>query len=314
MELFGLTRRTLTTICFPLNEKGTFDSHILNAVSKMTQIHLSIRGSIRNMCAFKVVYQQIQNMLKDSVFVFRQCYGKNDFVISIETDGEGFSTLLRYYLNPKEFSAGQSEPTVNDACWEIHTDFEKAYDPGAEENYANQKAPTNVVMKPFCDFIGLKDDIIDFPWFHSMMELYSTHSNIDRNPVLHGPSYMVYKGLNIVNAYLKGVVNGVTKEKVKQLLYTSRTGILRYIRSWDQLTEQIIRNDDVLLSGRCNSHTIHFSLPESALEFYHAFLRNIVDYLITRKELSIDTAKVEQLKKSFRFVLCDQNTYADYLK
>lgn len=41
---------------------------------------------------------------------------------------------------------------------------------------------------------------------------------------------------------------------------------------------------------------------------------HIVDYLITRKELSIDTAKVEQLKKSFRFVLCDQNTYADYLK
>lgn len=311
LEQMGVARKTLTTVSFPMNEKGEIRQEVydrLNSIEPQKNgMSVSIRGSIRDMAGFLNVRGMLEDILQDSCCY--QNFGKNDFTIEAAVSWKTIGKLLKLYTNKHD--------GISDACWEIHTDLRKnepdlAKILGEKKDYKDPKLPTSVLFNEYKKFLRncKKYNLDQYPWCHAMEELLGTHSNIDRNPVLHGPSYLVYKSLRIANAYFAGEVTDFKDRKlVDSLLIESRDNLLRFVRNWDQLTEQIIRNDDVILSGRENSHTIHISLPESVLDFYHAFLRKVVAFLVQcddvagRKpeDFEYDFLLSPDMSKRFRF-------------
>lgn len=278
IEQQGIARRTLTTVSFPMNAQGLIREDAfttLRAPQLNTEgISVSIRGSVRDMEKFKLVYDMLKKVLGEQKY-FENC-GRNDFTITADVTWGSIADLLEIYT--------RQHKEISDACWEIHTDLQlPSHDGWKQQTYRASATPTDILSGEYKKFLQYRElyHLDKYPWCHAMVELLGTHSNIDHNPVLHGPSYLIYKSLKIANAYFAGQVEDFTNRKiVDSLLIESRDSLLRFIRNWDQLTEQIIRNDDVMLSGRSNSHTIHISLPENALDFYHAFLRKVVDFLV----------------------------------
>lgn len=272
--LNGTARKTLTTISFPM-QQGEIQEETLSALKSMgktSDISLSIRGAIRSASDFQPVRESLQNIL--CVANGYQNFGVNDFTIEADVNGEVIAKLLDLYTK------GHDE--ISACCWEIHTDLKTKYiDP--PEFSGDPTFPSSILYKEYEKFLDNCEryHLDQYPWCLSLRELLATNSNIDRNPVLHGPSYLVYYTLRIINAYLSSSVTDFSSpERIKALLLSSEKKLLRFVRGWDQLTEQIIRNDDVILGGRNNSHTIHISLPESALDFYHAFLRRGIELLV----------------------------------
>lgn len=216
-----------------------------------------------------------------------QSLGKSDFSITAKINYANLANLLELYRTHHR--------ELYDACWEFLTDV-KTNPPGTTSNDYNWIRPsqyaTDVIYQLYDDYQqliaqkndGKKPESLDlrqFSWFNALQELLGTHRYIDHHPVLHGPSYLVYTSLKIAYAYFSGQVPDYESvEQRKKLLKRSEENIINFIRNLDQLTEQISRNDDAMLNNRSNTHTIHLSLPESALEFYHAFLRRIVNRLI----------------------------------
>lgn len=208
-----------------------------------------------------------------------QSLGKNDFTVSAHISYAHLANLLEIYRNYHNH--------FNIACWEILTDIRRNHPDSEVDWFEASKGPTPILKNLYKDFQELCTgsrrglDLTQFPWLDAFQELLGTHNYLDRHPVLHGPSYLVYDTLKILYSYLAGKVTDYTHpDKLSHLLKRSEANIIYFIQSLDQLTEQISRNDDAMLNNRSNTHTIHFSLPESALEFYHAFLRRIVDCLI----------------------------------
>ena len=207
-----------------------------------------------------------------------QSLGKSDFSVFACISYANLANLLEAYR--------VHHVKLSDACWEFMTDINVDHPVASREWFEESMKPANVLCDLYTDFQKLFQDnggelcLSDFAWFNAFQELLGTHHYIDHHPVLHGPSYLIYSCLRIVYAYFSGKVsNYETVEKRRQLLKRSEEQIVAFIRNLDQLTEQISRNDDAILNNRTNTHTIHFSLPENALEFYHAFLRRIVAYL-----------------------------------
>lgn len=214
-----------------------------------------------------------------------QSLGKSDFSITAKINYANLANLLELYrTHHLELGA---------ACWEFLTDI-KISSPDTtrdEYNWINpSQYATDVIYQLYDDYQKLIEransgkgelDLREFSWFNALQELLGTHRYIDHHPVLHGPSYLVYTSLKIAYTYFSGQVPDYKSvEQRKKLLKRSEENIINFIRNLDQLTEQISRNDDAMLNNRSNTHTIHLSLPESALEFYHAFLRKIVNRLI----------------------------------
>lgn len=208
-----------------------------------------------------------------------QSLGKNDFSMSTRVSYANLAILLdSFSIIHKAFYH---------ACWEFLIDIRTGHPSEKEKWFHESEPPSKIMCNLYGDFQELfkKSDLTHYSWFDALQELLGTHHYIDHHPVLHGPSYLVYNSLRIAYAYLSGEVTDYeTSEKRKRLLERSEENIIHFIQNLDQLTEQISRNDDAMLNNRSNTHTIHFSLPESALEFYHAFLRRIVDYLIAYDE------------------------------
>lgn len=211
--------------------------------------------------------------------IWSQSLGKNDFSVSARVSYANLGMLLdSFRIVHKAFYH---------ACWEFLIDIRTEHPSEKEEWFHESEAPSQIVCDLYGDFQELfnKTDLTHYSWFGALQELLGTHHYIDHHPVLHGPSYLVYNSLKIAYAYLSGEVTDYeTSQKRKRLLERSEENIIHFVQNLDQLTEQISRNDDAMLNNRSNTHTIHFSLPESALEFYHAFLRRIVDYLIAYDE------------------------------
>lgn len=214
-----------------------------------------------------------------------QSLGKSDFTATARISYANLANLLEIYR--------RHHRELSDACWEFLTDVKidqtLTFRKEDDEWIGKSKRPTNVLCRLYSDFQEIcaeSDDpgrlnLRQFSWFNAFQELLGTHHYIDHHPVLHGPSYLVYTSLKIAYSYFAGLVpNYESVEKRTLLLNRSEENIIDFIRNLDQLTEQISRNDDAMLNNRSNTHTIHFSLPESALEFYHAFLRRIVNFLV----------------------------------
>lgn len=213
-----------------------------------------------------------------------QSLGKNDVTVSARISYANLANLLEAYqiLHEKFY----------DACWEVLTDIRTEHIDPANDRRRAAQLPTRILCDLYKDYQQMYVDnqesgfdITKYSWFDALQELLSTHHYIDHHPVLHGPSYLIYKSLRIAYSYFAGQVKDYdTPEKQQMLIKRSEGNIIGFIQNLDQLTEQITRNDDAMLNNHSNARTIHFSLPESALEFYHAFLRRIVDYVLKYDE------------------------------
>ena len=216
-----------------------------------------------------------------------QSLGKSDFTATARISYANLANLLEIYR--------KHHSELSNACWEFLTDVKIEQPLTCNEDtdtwVRESTPPTNVLCDLYSDFQELcqteesnnpdEMDLRQFSWFNAFQELLGTHHYIDHHPVLHGPSYLIYTSIKIAYSYFAGMVpNYESVEKRTRLLNRSEENIVAFIRNLDQLTEQISRNDDAMLNNRSNTHTIHFSLPESALEFYHAFLRRIVNFLV----------------------------------
>lgn len=356
VEFSGLSRKTLTTLGFPLNAKGQVKSCVTDALINNLDKTVSVRvhGLIRNAEQFqsmrKILTDAQPKRLSDRVChqllrltewaytdqdirarlstvidrepkerdigdeaeqaataeaflqrmqdrinralpalctampnaIWSQNLGKDDFTVSAQISYASLASLLEIYrTHYKKLYRG---------CWEILTDVGISFPQEYQEWFQMPDDPVDILgrlhdsfQKLYIDDANSTEslDLTQFAWFDALQALLGSHLYIDRHPVLHGPAYLVHNSLKIVYAYLAGKVTDYeTTEKLLRLLKRSEEQIVHFVRSLDQLTEQISRNNDATLNNRSNTHTVHFSLPESALEFYHAFLRRIVDYLM----------------------------------
>lgn len=229
-----------------------------------------------------------------------QNLGKNDFAVSAKVSYANLANLLDIYKTMHE--------RLYNACWDILTDIRtEHFDP--EDDWSGvANVPTPILCDLYDAYQQMYEDnknndfdITKYSWFNALQELLNTHRYIDHHPVLHGPSYLIYKSLRIAYSYFAGQVKDYdTVEKQKKLLRRSEERIIYFIQNLDRLTEQITRNDEAMLNNHSNARTIHFSLPESALEFYHAFLRRIVDYVLKYD----DDAGVKPDDFEYDFLLC----------
>lgn len=319
IEYSGTARKTLTTLCFPLSKTGTIDPTVRKNLTRKVGIlsgsgkkksdqqesnilHMSIHGNIRDRDLFENIYQEISGKVLSHDNQQILSLGKNDFSISARVDGVSIAKLLDYYYS--------NHDRLSKACWEILTDFRKYDSNSSKQKKKASIPPQDNLSHLYKEYLDNRTLIDQYTWGDTMLELLGTHYYIDRHPVMHGPSYLIYDGLKIANAYFFRKVDDFTDEAVlHDMLMRSETRILNYIHNLDQLTEQITRNDDAMLNNRSNSHSIHFSIPESALDFYHAFLRRIVDYVveydkigkIKPEDFEYDFLLTPKVRTTFRF-------------
>lgn len=290
IEYTGTARKTLTTLCFPLSKTGTIDPAVRKTLEMKVGIldgsvkkksdqqdpnilHMSIHGNIRDRDLFEKIYQDMSSKVLNHDNQQILSLGKNDFSISAKVDGVSISKLVDYYYSKHDI--------LSKACWEILTDFRKYDTNSPKRKKEASRPPQDILAHLYKEYLDNRSMIDRYSWGDTMLELLGTHYYIDHHPVMHGPSYLIYDGLKIANAYFFRKVTDFTDESVlHDMLMRSKTRILNYIHNLDQLTEQITRNDDAMLNNRSNSRSIHFSIPESALDFYHAFLRRIIDYVV----------------------------------
>ncbi len=166
---------------------------------------------------------------------------------------------------------------ISEACWDIHTE---CILPG---NYTapSVRLPTfshelDIYLDEYTNNIypTLKKDPIAFPWASAYLELLATHVNLDHHPILNAPGSIFLNFVKIANYYFRqGKDRNAPEYKI---LLKSKDKILRVIRNWSQLTAQLTRSDDLVFHGIGRVPAIYESLPESILEFYHAFLMDII--------------------------------------
>lgn len=264
-------RQTLRGVLQNGNMKSHFDSICMNATSKadfLTKTEPFEKQICEDLCYVIPDHHWTQSL------------GKSDFSATEQVSSANLANLLEAFR--------EHHVPFSDSCWELLTDI-KTYHPAAQKPwYKASQRPTDVMSRLYDDFQKLCDDskgtitdLKQFSWFNALQELLGTHYYIDRHPVLHGPSYLIYYSLRIAHAYFAGQIPDYeTPQKRLRLLNRSEQNLIQFVRNLDQLTEQLSRNDDAMLNNRSNTHTIHFSLPESALQFYHAFLRRIIHYVI----------------------------------
>lgn len=280
IEYSGMARKTLSTLGFPVDETGKVEKYVIRYLENHPNKHtnISLRGAVRNIEAFLEIRDELCGVMPRENWT--QSLGKNDLSASNSISYVELAKLLEVYQS-------MSGKFYN-ACWEFLTDIRTEHmDPDVEERCA-ARLPQRILCDLYEDYQKMYADnaengfgIMDYSWFHALQELLSTHHYIDHDPVLHGSSYLIYRSLMIAHDYFSGRVKDYdTPEKLQMLLKRSEDAIISFIRNLDQLTEQISRNDDAMLNSHSNARTIHFSLPERALEFYHAFLRRIVDYVL----------------------------------
>lgn len=280
IEYSGIARKTLSTLCFPVDKDGNVEEYVVdylkNHPDELTNI--SLRGAVRNIQEFLNIREEMGRALP--LKAWTQSLGKNDLGVSGNITYANLANLLEVYQTMSS--------NFYDACWEFMTDIRTQHMDPEQSKRGASRIPRRIMCDLYDDYQKMYEanennrfNIMDYSWFNALQELLSTHHYIDHHPVLHGPSYLVYRSLLIAFSYFAGQVKDYdTAEKLQALLKRSEENIIMFIRNLDQLTEQITRNDDAMLNNHSNARTIHFSLSESALEFYHAFLRRIADYVL----------------------------------
>ena len=304
LETEGKARKTYTMINFCLSGTGVIDPELLSrdecvngkirrikigTIEKNlidSTLSLCIRGSIRDNGRWAICCSDIKQVIAPQTYNYFINYGEADFTLSISPiTGAEISDLLRYYLDNSE--------KLSEACWDIHSELQLRREP---KGIGTVNAPPKVLQVLYEDLDkNLKqlnetaDRYMDWPWVNSLKELFSAQVNIERNPVLHGPSYLLWNCFRVFNDFFATYNNPTTGsikdiDNLSQLISSSRDSLERSIRCLSQLTDQLTRNDDIIFRGIGRIPAIATTLPENLLEFYHAFLLKVVEFLIKTDE------------------------------
>ena len=276
----GYVRKTFTLVGFEMNDSGEVSEAALNRLENAPPTELfsaRIQGSIRDPQTFSIFSDEISTISKPSgQFDEHRVFGQSDFEISLSKwNGKQFSDLIKYFMcNSKR---------MVDACWEIHTEL--MYEPVDGGKTATK--PNSILDKSLLAYqkIITPEKISNYSWLSPFYELLCIHGNIDRHPVLHGPSYLFYPYIRIT-----GEVLSRDNEIEKQMLIRSEGTIQEAVRAWSVLTDQLLRIDDFTFHGFGNGTVLYSTLPECALDFYHSFLMRIVRFLIEVEKESGRTA------------------------
>ena len=319
LEMKGYFRKTYTTVSFPMTQEGEVQSFALGKL-KDANVHaneklgISIQGTLRSKENWEAILYNPKK--KDGEMpLSNRCglcsilnshkqffsFGEEDFTITADTDEQHLANLLEFFIN--------YSTEISNACWDIHTELQllgdtlktKALGSGTGDN----SIPLDIepVLSTeydrfhkvfFSEDSSLPKPTTDYPWRFALQEVFSAQQKIDVHPLLHGPAYVVYDFLRVMNDYYESAfplkssspsaikpITDIGGEHIRDvILPRSQERIERAIRSLSQLTDQLTRNDDVLFRGLGRVPAIAATLPENLLEFYHAFLREIAEYLV----------------------------------
>ena len=282
MEATGMAKKTYSTIHLLMGDDGKIHNKTLKNLKKQANLGVSISGSIKNVQNWKTIKDDITSKFKNQMCSIN--IGEDDFIIMAKASGEELYNLLSYYL--------EKSSDISKACWDIRTELQWEYKSSSANNsksatYILKTIESEYRTKSFFHLDNLEDPC---DWKYPLKELIAAQNNIDQNPLLRGPAYLLWDCFTILNQYFSGKVTDV--HNCEQMICESRESIERFIRCLSQLTDQLIRNDDIIFRGLGCIPAISTSIPENLLEIYHAFLRKLADDLI-----NID-GKSEYVKKT----------------
>lgn len=289
-------RKTFTLIGFQMDPySGLISGSVYNAIMRKDQSYYArVQGSIRNLQEYRSIRNAIlgihgQGQAKDYLIC-----GQSDFSILLPgIRSWQLVNLLKFFMDRN------NSCRIAEACWDIHTEL--MYEDSCSqaetalisqilynnsnvicnnsEQIDNEKFPNIVPIleQIYQDCQKLPAEIKAYPWFGAFYEQLNVHATIDQHPILHGPSFLVYGLAKIAVSYFQ---QAQANPAVKAMLRKSLPSIQQFIRSWTDLTDQILRIDDLVFHGFGNNAALSTTLPECALDFYHAFLLKCVDFLV----------------------------------
>ena len=305
----GAADKTYTTVNFRMDGKTIHDDVLKTTNQK--EDHAALRVCIRGTVRDAKVWADCYNREKDGsnekncikACINEPCYltnyGSTDFTIIGEVDEEQLGNLLSYYLRYSD--------DLTDACWDIYTELQLKFDPKGEESPITDKCVLNDFSTEFNKIYEKLPD--DWDWKYALKELIQAQNNIDKNPRLQGPAYLLWDSFTVLYDYLaytagddySGHILDISVPDVKTMIKGSRDDIERYIRCLSQLTDQLTRNDDIVFHGFGSLPAISTAIPENLLEFYHAFLQKLSKALveIDKKRYRILEQEYEEYKYGF---------------
>lgn len=310
----GFARKVYTTANFPLCEpKNKNKTQILDnfkqkfeeidSSAKQEEFYACIKGSVRDYEKWNTIIRELKTAfnLTSKPEVYYN-YGEDDFVIELLMTPALLLKLLDFFMLKAK--------RISEACWNIHTELQlkhmppappklpeaNEFNPGEEqEEYKEEnKSILSEEYKKLLDVASAfgsnsnnrRLHLPNYSWYYSLLELFPTLHNIDRHPLLKGPAYVLYDGLRILNIYLTSLMDEDRHQKLMpdlerldKIFHRSEESISRFIKCLSRLADQLIQNDDVIFHGLGQEPAIATTQPESLLEFYHGFLRELANYL-----------------------------------
>lgn len=242
---------------------------------------VKIQGSVRDYALAKEIFlsdsSKIKQWISDqSNSAEPMCvFGKEDFDIRIKK-------LTRDQLIDLVINMMKASREISQACWDNHTECISSKISDSWENVEQPffKHELDACLTDYKKYYEvLKQDPIAYPWAPAYLELLGTHVNIDHHPVLHAPASLFTRFAKIANEYFRRGTNPNDElyQQFNAVLIKSRERILWVIRKWSHLTDQLTRTDDLVFHGIGSIPAIYETLPEAILEFYHVFLKEVVD-------------------------------------
>lgn len=294
---------------------------LLNSPEPSSPVHVRILGSIRDQSKYRTdlntICQKLMIKPKDMQDYF--ICGQTDFSVLIPNmSNKMFLTLLDHYM---VITVGrQYAETYWEIHTELmYDDPDKKQIQLKQTTEADKKAPTaincgapskdcgttkqdNLNLPEVSKIIG-PECILDklyagcrafaekhaeelrkeFPWFGAFVELFNVHSNIDRDPILYGPGFLLYYSMKVFLWYLeqwRKEKGEKKKASYLQMLLHSRNNIQKFLQALSGLTDQMMRIDDLVFHGFGNNSALYNTLPECALDFYHSFLLKFIDLIV----------------------------------
>ena len=299
----GIARKTLSLICIKVTSENSLSQDILKEDNTFS---LRIEGSIRSQCLYEEYRNHLFNSIcqpqKNTPKAHKKSPNREKIIERIVFDQSDFSILFSELktneVNNLFHSMFDNHALMAKACWDSHTAFLRNPSKNTNQKDVGNINPKNVLSSIYKKY-SLKANSIDnkencflndLPWFDAFYELLSVHANIDRNPVLHGPSYLIYRFVSILFDYLekyqleieKRENNTSTEESYDKIFKESCSTIENAIRGWSSLTDQILRIDDLVFHGIGNNTALYNTLPECAVDFYHAMLIRVINFIFSR--------------------------------
>lgn len=255
---------------------------------KVGNFSLRFQGSIREHALVRELFLAKDSDIRkwvgskcesDSAIIQTRIYGNEDFVVSLSSlTKDQFISLVVHMI--------QSSVKISNACWEIHAEFAEPDSP--EDCELHYRTDKSIYPHPLDDKLERFNLIYNrikepspgsYPWAAVFHELLATQVNIDHHPILHAPASLFSEFIDISLYFFDRATNPDDPEQrvYQGILRKSRDDIEGILRHWSRLTDKLIRIDDLVFHGIGSVPAIHETLPESVLEFYHSYLRDVVD-------------------------------------